>query len=136
MPDIITITGTVGTDPRHIVTQAGVDIASFRLASTHRRYDADAQKWVDGETNWYTVTGFRNLAVGVANSIRKGEHVIVTGNLRVRVWEDNDKSGINVEIDAHAIGHDLTWGTTVYTKTPRTDDAAEAPEPAPESTPF
>lgn len=131
MSDIITITGIVATDPRHIVTQAGLDIANFRLASAQRRYDSESQKWVEGETNWYTVTGFRQLAVGVTESIRRGERVIVTGKLRIRAWETEDKSGTNVEIDADAIGHDLTWGTTVYTRTPRAEDTAEQPTDEP-----
>ncbi|MCS5735668.1 single-stranded DNA-binding protein [Herbiconiux daphne] len=129
MSDIITITGIVATDPRHIVTQAGLDVASFRVASAQGHYDSDAGKWVETGTNWYSISAFRQLAVGVTSSLRRGEHVIVTGKLRVRTWEDGDKSGTNVEIDADAIGHDLTWGTTVYTRTPRTGDTAEQGAP-------
>ncbi|MCS5498207.1 single-stranded DNA-binding protein [Cnuibacter physcomitrellae] len=127
MSETITVTGIAATAPRHILTEAGLDIVSFRLASTQRRYDPDAQKWVDGDTNWYTVTGFRRLAVGVTGSIRRGEHVIVTGRIRVRDWETEDRRGTSVEIEADAIGHDLTWGTTVYTKTLRPDDPDHAP---------
>ncbi|NQX37075.1 single-stranded DNA-binding protein [Herbiconiux sp. VKM Ac-2851] len=126
MSDIITITGTVATDPRHIVTQAGLDVSSFRLASTHRRFDATSQTWVDSDTNWFTVTGFRQLAVNATGSLRRGEHVIVTGKLRVRAWEQDGKTGTNVEIEAGAIGHDLSWGTTVHTKNPRREDATDS----------
>lgn len=130
MSDIITITGIVATDPRHIVTQAGLDVSNFRVASAQGHYDSDVGKWVETGTNWYSVSAFRQLAVGVTSSLRRGERVIVTGKLRVSAWEDGDKSGTNVEIDADAIGHDLTWGTTVYTRTPRAGDAAAQVTPA------
>ena len=42
--------------------------------------------------------------------------MIVTGRLRVRDWATDDKRGTNVEIDADAVGHDLSWGTTVFTR--------------------
>ena len=130
MSDIITITGIVATDPRHIITQAGLDVSNFRVASAQGHYDPDSAKWVETGTNWYSVSAFRQLAIGVTSSLRRGERVIVTGKLRVRAWEDGDKSGTNVEIDADAIGHDLTWGTTVYTRTPRAGDTAEPVTPA------
>jgi len=49
MTDAITVTGLVATTPRHLVTSEGLPITSFRLASTQRRYDRGAQKWIDGE---------------------------------------------------------------------------------------
>ncbi|CAN5295587.1 hypothetical protein BH11ACT3_BH11ACT3_13500 [soil metagenome] len=116
MTDTLTVTGLVATTPRHIVTGDGLKITSFRLASAQRKYDRTEKKWVDGETNWYTITSFRNLAVNVVESVHKGQRVVVTGRLRVRDWATDEKKGTNVEIDAEALGHDLTWGTAVYTR--------------------
>jgi single-strand DNA-binding protein len=116
MTDIITLTGLVATSPRHITTSEGLAITSFRLASNQRRFDRGQNAWVDGDTNWYTVTAFRQLGVHVASSIEKGQRVIVTGRVRVRDWESGEKSGTTVEIDAEAIGHDLTWGRASFTR--------------------
>lgn len=139
-PDTITLTGVVATEPRKLVTHEGLTIASFRFASTSRRFDQTTQKWVNSTTNWFTVIGFRQLADNIATSIGKGDRVIVTGTLRIRDWETDDKSGTNVEIDADAIGHDLSFGTTVHTRshqsTPEpgnTDTDAETTSPAPAS---
>jgi single-strand DNA-binding protein len=55
--------------------------------------------------------------------------VIVTGRLRVREWATDEKSGINVEVDADSLGHDLTFGTSEFTRTPpatATPDTAES----------
>jgi len=116
MTDTITLTGLVATTPRHLVTSEGLPITSFRLASTQRRYDRGTQKWIDGETNWYTVTAFRQLAINVVGSVNKGQRVVVSGRLRVRDWESGDRAGTTVEVDADAIGHDLSWGTSVFAR--------------------
>ena len=112
--DIITVTGIVATTPRHLVTSSGLAISSFRLASGQRRFDRTKQTWVDAETNWYTVSTFRQLAHNVVRSIRRGEHVLVAGRLRVRDWHNADKNGTAIEIEADSVGHDLTWCTTTY----------------------
>lgn len=116
MTDTITLTGLVATTPRHLVTGTGLPITTFRLASTQRRYDRGQQKWVDGDTNWFTITSFRQLATNVVGSVQKGQRVVVTGRLRIRDWESDDKKGTNVEVDADALGHDLSWGSSVFTR--------------------
>lgn len=131
MTDLVTVTGFVGSDPRHNVTAAGLAITNFRLATTRRYFDRAKGEWADGETNWYSVAAFRQLAVNAAASISKGDRVVVQGRLRVRAWETGEKSGTAVEIDADAIGHDLSWGRTALTRTaPSRAEAGERREDA------
>jgi single-strand DNA-binding protein len=136
MTDLITLTGLVATTPRHITTSEGLAITSFRLASSQRRYDRVQQRWIDGDTNWYTVSAFRNLAQNAATSVSKGDRVILTGRVRIRDWENTDRSGTTVEVEAESVGHDLTWGTAVYTRTTTTlstDDSQWFPVDEPET---
>jgi single-strand DNA-binding protein len=114
MSDNVTLSGLVATSPRHLITSEGLEITSFRLASTQRRYDAGKNEWVDGETNWYTVTCFRDLAVNAQASLVKGQRVIVVGRLRIRNWQTEDKTGTNVEVEADTIGHDLRFGSAAF----------------------
>jgi single-strand DNA-binding protein len=114
--DIITLTGIVGTEPRAVTTAEGLAITSFRLASTQRRFDKGQEKWVDGETNWYSITTFRQLATNSAVSVKKGERILVTGRLRIREWENAGKSGTNIDVEADALGHDLSWGTAAFSR--------------------
>lgn len=123
MSDIITITGLIATTPRHVVTAEGLPITSFRLASSQRRFDKTAEKWVDASTNWYTVSAFRQLAVNTVPSLSKGDRIVVTGRLRVRDWQNDDRTGTTVEVEAETIGHDLFWGTARFTRTAGTADA-------------
>ena len=130
MSDTITLTGIVATPPKHIVTSEGLQITSFRLASTQRRFDRAQDKWVDADTNWYTVTAFRQLAANAIGSILKGQRVIVSGRLRIRDWESGEKTGTTIEVDADSLGHDLTFGTSAFTRTPQATASADTPESA------
>ena len=114
MNDTITLTGLVATTPRHIKTNEGLAITSFRMACSQRRYDRVQQRWIDSDTNWYTVSMFRTLAENSAVSIAKGDRVIVVGRLRIRDWENTERTGTTVEVEAEAVGHDLSWGTSKF----------------------
>jgi len=128
MSEMISVTGLVATTPRHLITQDGLPITSFRLASSTRRFDRTANKWVDGETNWYTITAFKQLAINSAGSVNKGDRIMVHGILRVRDWDNGERAGTSVEVEADALGHDLTWGSSVFTRTVLVRD----PEPVDE----
>lgn len=117
MSETLSVAGLVATTPRHLVTQDGLPITSFRLASSSRRFDRAQNKWIDGETNWFTITSFRQLAINSAGSVNKGDRVSVTGKLRVRDWDNGERAGTSVEIEADSMGHDLAWGSSVFTRT-------------------
>jgi len=130
MSDSITVVGTVATDPRHVTTEEQLEVTTFRLASVARRYDRKEAKWLDGSTNWYTIVAFRQLACNAAKSIKKGDRVIAFGRPRVRDWTSQDRSGTTMEVEAEALGHDLLWGRTEYTRTAgaRSAESAGAPD--------
>ena len=135
MSDTITITGLIATTPRHVVTSEGLPITSFRLASSQRRFDKATSTWVDASTNWYTVTAFRQLAINAVPSLSKGDRIVVSGRLRVRDWQTDDRTGTNVEIEAETLGHDLFWGTAVFTRLVALGGDSQATGAAPEVAP-
>jgi single-strand DNA-binding protein len=117
MSDVFSVQGLVATTPRHLVTQEGLPITSFRLASSKRRFDRSKNAWIDGEPNWFTVTCFRQLAINTASSVSKGDRICTSGHLKVRDWDNGERTGTSVEIEAEVIGHDLSWGNSVFTRT-------------------
>ena len=120
MNDIITtVVGNAVTDVSLRTTTSGASVASFRLASNSRRFDKATKSWVDQEPSYLSITAWAQLAENVALSVHKGQPIVVTGKLKVRQWQDGDKSGTAVEIDAQAIGHDLNRGTSDFTKVKR-----------------
>lgn len=128
MADQISVTGLVGTEPKFSTTQNGLDVLSFRLASTHRKFDRETGNWIESDVNWYTVVCYRGLARHAAESIGKGERVLVHGNLKVRDWDNGERSGTSVEIDASSIGHDLLFGTSEFTRRSHSIQSAEDEE--------
>ena len=129
MSESFTVSGLVATTPRHLVTQEGLPITSFRLASSKRRFDRTKKTWVDGETNWFTINSFRQLAINSASSISKGDRIVVSGRLKVRDWDNGERSGTSVEIEADCLGHDLVWGTTQFSRTVLVREDPEDDEP-------
>jgi single-strand DNA-binding protein len=112
-----TTTGLVATTPRYIKTMDGTDICSFRLASSTKTFDRKKMEWIDAETNWLTITSFGTLAINAVSSISKGDRIIVSGTLRVRDWDNGERSGTSVEVEADTLGHDLVWGQSTFTRT-------------------
>jgi single-strand DNA-binding protein len=112
-----TTTGLVATTPRYLKTADGLDICSFRIASGYKKFDRTKMEWVEGETNWLTITSYGTLAINVASSIGKGDRIIISGTLRVRDWDNGTNSGTSVEVEADTIGHDLVWGQSTFTRT-------------------
>jgi single-strand DNA-binding protein len=113
------------TDVSLRVTSSGTSVASFRIASNSRRFDKSTNSWIDQEPSYLSITAWSQLAENVALSVHKGQGLVVTGKLKVRQWQDGDKSGTNVEIDAIAIGHDLNRGTSEFTKVKRVSEFYE-----------
>ncbi|WP_460773508.1 single-stranded DNA-binding protein [Microbacterium sp. GXF7504] len=127
--ETVTVVGNVGGTPERRQTPAG-PVTSFRLGSTHRRLDRQSGEWVDDYTNWFSVNVWRALGQHAFASLRKGDRVLVTGRLRAREWETDAKRGVSLEIDASALGHDLLWGTTEFTRDRSGGGRAEAPAEA------
>lgn len=116
----VTVVGNLVGEPNHTVTAGGTHMVTMRLASTPRRYDASKGGWRDGDTLFVNVSCWRSLAENVAASVRKGEQIVVTGRLRMRTYTTKDGGRrTSVEIDAGAVGHDLSRGVSRFTKTQR-----------------
>ncbi|MFK0071846.1 single-stranded DNA-binding protein [Arthrobacter woluwensis] len=128
MADIITVRGFVAGDVRPGTTNGGVNTANFRLGSTDRHYDRATQQWVDGDTNWFTVQAYRQLAGNIAGSVKKGQRVVVMGRLKLRQWERDGRVYNVAQIDAESIGHDLSWGTANYQRSVAQQPANRVPE--------
>jgi single stranded DNA-binding protein len=81
----VTITGNLTDDPDLRYTPNGNPVANFRLAVTARIKDGDS--WRDGDTSFFRVNAWRQLAEHVAESLTKGDRAVVIGRLKSRSWE-------------------------------------------------
>ena len=131
MPTYVSVIGTIATDPKAFQMKAESPICTFRLASNDRRLNRETNQWQDGPTNWFTINVFRSLATHAAASLAKGDRVIVHGKLRIKPWQTEERNGTSVEIDAEAVGHDLRWGTTTFTKMTGPSRGEDDPDSSP-----
>jgi single-strand DNA-binding protein len=106
----VTITGNLTDDPEVTFTPNGAAVCNFRLAVTPRIRQGDT--WTDGETSFFRITAWWQLAEHVGDSLSKGDRVIVQGQLRARSWEtpEGERRSV-VEVTAEEVGPSLKWAT-------------------------
>jgi single-strand DNA-binding protein len=105
-----TIVGNLVDDPELRFTNNGTAVANLRVAVT-QRVQQNGQ-WRDGETSFFRVNCWRDQAEHLADSLSKGDRVMVTGRLRQRSWEtpEGDKRSVT-EIEADEVGASLKFAT-------------------------
>ena len=120
----VTLVGNVTRDPELRYTQGGKGVAAFGLAVS-RRYQQN-NEWQE-VTSFFDVTAWAPLAENVAQSISKGNRVVVTGRLEQREWESDGGKRTKVEVVADEIGPSLRWATCTVTRVERSDSSAPRP---------
>lgn len=117
---VATVVGTVVTEPVKRDLVGGEQVVNFRMASNARRLDHSSGKWVANGTLFLTVSCWRKLVDGVHISIRRGDPIIVQGQMRTNEYRTRD--GVerrDLEMRAAAVGPDLSRCTAqVYRNRP------------------
>lgn len=108
----ITVVGNLTADPELRFTPNGAAVANFTVASTPRTYDKQSQQWVDGDALFLRCNIWREPAENVAESLKKGDRVMVTGVLKQRSFENREGEKRSViEVDAEEVGPSLKFAT-------------------------
>ena len=81
----VMIIGRLGRDPELHYSQAGLPIASLRIATDESYIDKDGSK-VE-RTEWHSVVVFQRQAENCANYLAKGSLVYIEGSLQTRKWQ-------------------------------------------------
>jgi single-strand DNA-binding protein len=99
----LVLVGNLTDAPELRFTPQGTAVAGFRLAVTPRLRDGDG--WRDGETSFFRVNVWRDLAEHVAESLSKGDRALVVGRLKLRSWEtpEGEKRSVT-EVEADEVG--------------------------------
>jgi single-strand DNA-binding protein len=111
MPDtFVSLVGNLTDDPEVRFTPQGTTVASFRLAVTPRVNDGGT--WKDGDTSFFRINAWRDLAEHVTDSLSKGDRALVLGRLKTRSWETPEgERRSTVEVEAEEVGPSLKWAT-------------------------
>jgi single-strand DNA-binding protein len=110
------LVGNVATELRTSLEKQGHERVSFRLVATERRRDAATGTWVDGDEFAVTVVCWAALARNVASSVRLGDPLLVSGRLTTRKFEAEGDTRYLTELRAIQIGHDLSRGRSVFSR--------------------
>lgn len=122
---LITVVGNLTADPELRFTPAGAAVANFTVASTPRAYDRAAGEWKDGETLFLRCSVWREAAEHVAESLKRGQRVIVTGRLKPRQYETKDGEKRTVmELDAEDVGPSLRYAGASVVRAPHSSETA------------
>ena len=117
----VTIRGRLVADPTARTTRTGAPMTTFRIASSVRKpVQGQPGVWEDAETTFYDVVTYKALAANAGVSLRKGHPVSVHGRQHVNAWQKHDgTTWWAVEVVADAVGHDLSYGTTAFSRVGR-----------------
>lgn len=112
-----TITGNATRDSDLHHHPDGSKSASIRIACDSSYYDRSSGEYRDREPEYLTVWARGAAADGVKNSVHRGDPLVVIGRLSTSTWtrEDGNET-MSLSMNADAIGHNLTFGSAVFTR--------------------
>lgn len=119
----IFVAGRLVRDPDLTVTPSGLSMCKLGIASG-RRYQKDGE-WQE-ETSFFDVTLWRDLADNVADSLHKGDAVLVAGRMKQREYEKDGQKRTAWDLEVDGIGPDLRWATAAIARTQRSSNGATA----------
>ena len=118
MSNQITVVGNLTREPELRYTPTGAAVVKFGVAVNRTYTNRNGEK-VE-QTDFFTVNAWRTLAENVAESLKTGARVIVSGRLQSRNWETEDgQKRTVIEIEADEVGPSLRWATAQVTKATR-----------------
>lgn len=107
MTNRITIQGRLSADPALKYASTGTAMCTISVPDQKRRKNPQTNEWEDqSATTWFRATVFKDAAESLAEHARKGDTVVVTGELITREWTNNDgdtKSSLEVDFATVAV---------------------------------
>ncbi|HLR43735.1 MAG TPA: single-stranded DNA-binding protein [Brevibacterium sp.] len=119
--------GTVGHDPRSGAFDDGRAWANARIAVNHDYFNGATGEVVSRGVSWFDVNAYGALAKNLAYCVRKGDSIIVVGELRLRDWEKEGRTGTSGTIIADVVGPNLLFGVAKFVSS---STLTPAPDPS------
>jgi single-strand DNA-binding protein len=104
----VALTGKLASEVSRHETANGRIVVRFRVIVPDRRIDRLTNRVVDRDPTYVTAVAWGATADAVANTLRRGDQVVLSGNLRVRQWRNSDGDHRSTtEVTVTAIGRNL-----------------------------
>lgn len=100
MAATITLTGNLGDDPNIRFTTEGRQVISLSIGCTPGHHDKNTRQWVDdGDPLWIRADFWGEEHSYIAETLRKGDQVSLTGALMLRKYTTRDgREGQSLEL--------------------------------------
>ena len=128
MRTTMTFEGNLADDPQVRFTPSGKQVTEITVLVNQRRQNSDGE-WVEAEPTRHVVRAFKTLAENIAESLAKGDRVIVHGTVTTEAWTDKQTGEKRTaqRVLAEIVGPSLRWATARITKTTRTPGTDQTP---------
>lgn len=106
MLPVMSAEATLVADPEIRFSPQGQAWARLRLVCNDRVKDAQGQ-WMDGEPFFFSAVAFGKVAENLAESVLKGDRLIVTGRAKWNEWETQEgekRKDLQVIVDTVGVG--------------------------------
>lgn len=131
MNNHVTLIGNLTRDPELRYLTSGAPVCNFGLA-VNRRYQKN-DEWVE-EVSFFDVVVWRDQGENVAESLGKGDRVIVTGRLDQRRWENAEgENRSKIEVTADEVAASYRWATGSLTKITKSGGGGGGAESPPDT---
>jgi single-strand DNA-binding protein len=118
MTSTVTIVGNLTRDPEMRYPTNSQPNATFGVA-VNRRWQRQSGDWVE-DTSFFNVIAWAGLAENVAQSLKRGDRVLVEGRLDQHSWETAEgERRSRVEIVAEEVGASVRFATVEIAKIDR-----------------
>lgn len=94
-------------DPQLRFSASGMAICNVRLVASSRKKEGD--EWVDDKTLWIDGTAFRKTAENMAESLAKGDLVVIVGKAQTEEWEKEGEKRSKIALTIDHIGASLAF---------------------------
>jgi single-strand DNA-binding protein len=124
--------GNIAADLELTYTTTGKQVVRFPVLVNRRHENPDTGQWTDGEPTRHSCTAFGTLSDNIANSLTKGDRVLIVGTLTTDTWTDKDTGDKRTmpRVLVDAAGPSLRWATARVQRVQRTTAETGDSEPA------
>lgn len=142
----VTIIGTMVQDAELRFLPNGTGVANFTVAVNARKFNRQSNEWEKKPAKFWRCQAWNSgkalLAENVANVLKKGDTVVVYGELETReyVTKENEKRSAD-ELRVEGIGKDLRWHQAYANDVPAANNSGSSQgwggnQPAAQSDPW
>lgn len=103
------VAGNLTKDPDLNYTDNGKPVCTIRLATAERVKNQQTGQWENGQTVFFTVRAWGQLAENITEHLQKGDRVVCEGRWREETWQSEQGPASRVVLVAKDLGPSMMF---------------------------